>query len=175
MILVTVGTQGGFDRLVQTVDRWAQTEPGRTCFAQIGPGEYQPQHMEFARELDPVRFEDLLQQAQIVIAHAGMGTILKALEFGKPVLVMPRRASLGEQRNEHQLATAEKLGARGLVEVAMDETELAEKLQDFEGLAARERIAPTASPELIGALRSFFWKHLGPPPQAGDGERASGC
>ncbi len=163
MILVTVGTQGPFDRLVRTVDGWAGQHTDWECFAQIGPGDYAPEHMPYARTLDPNRFEELLQRARIVIAHAGMGTILKALELGKPVLVMPRRASLGEQRNEHQLATAEKLGGRGLVQVAMDETELQARLERIEDWVASERIAPTASPQLLHALRAFFEQHLGAP------------
>lgn len=163
MILVTVGTQGPFDRLVRTVDAWAQQHPEWSCFAQIGAGEYEPTAMEFARTLDPNRFEELLQEARMVIAHAGMGTILKALELGKPVLVMPRRASLGEQRNEHQLATAEKLGGRGLVQVAMDEAELSERLAQIDTWVASEPIAESASPELLGALRAFFRQHLGEP------------
>ena len=48
MILVTVGTQGPFDRLVKTVDQWAQQHPEWPCFAQIGPSEYDPQGMPFA-------------------------------------------------------------------------------------------------------------------------------
>lgn len=42
MIFVAVGTQLPFDRLIRTVDRWAQSsgEPG---VAQIADGTYQPQ------------------------------------------------------------------------------------------------------------------------------------
>ncbi len=167
MILVTVGTQGPFDRLVRTVDAWAQENPGHEIFAQIGPSEYQPQAMEFSEGLDPVRFEALLRDADIIIAHAGMGTILKALELGKPVLIMPRRASLGEQRNEHQLATADRFRKMGVVQVAQDESELTQKLgQLFESgaeLSAGTKISPSASPELIQCLRHFLGDQLGPP------------
>ncbi|MCA9000833.1 MAG: glucuronosyltransferase, partial [Planctomycetes bacterium] len=129
MILVTVGTQGPFDRLVRAVDEWAAGRKGLEIFAQIGTGAYQPQHIEFAESMDPVRFANLLERADVVIAHAGMGTILKALELGKPVLIMPRRASLGEQRNEHQLATADRFRKLGVVRVAADESELREQLE----------------------------------------------
>jgi hypothetical protein len=43
----------------------------------------------------------------------------------------------------------------GRVHVAFDEHELAGKLDGIEQLAASERIAPHASPQLIGAIRQF--------------------
>ncbi len=59
-----------------------------------------------------------MQAATAIVAHAGMGTILTALEMGKPLLVMPRRAALGEHRNDHQLATASRFAELGRVKVA---------------------------------------------------------
>ena len=85
-----------------------------------------------------------------------MGTILSALQWEKPILVMPRRASLGEQRNEHQLATARRLSELGKVNVAMDEIELRSKLDRLGDLRAREKIGAFASADLITALRDFI-------------------
>ncbi len=64
----------------------------------------------------------------MVIAHAGMGSIISALEIGKPIVVMPRRGSLRETRNDHQVATAERFGSRGRVIVADDHKDFAAKL-----------------------------------------------
>ncbi|HPF13097.1 MAG: hypothetical protein H6830_00960 [Planctomycetes bacterium] len=163
MILVTVGTQGPFDRLVRAVDAWAAAHPEQRLVAQIGATDFQPAAMESAANLDPIRFERLLREADCIVAHAGMGTILKALELGKPVLIMPRRAALGEQRNEHQLATAERFARLGVVQVAADEHELPAKLDVLVQQGNVERISNSASPELIGRLRGFLGEHLGPP------------
>ena len=163
MILVTVGTQGAFDRLVKTVDAWAGDNPGQEIFAQIGPSEYRPEHLQFAESMDPAKFEQLLNKADVVISHAGMGTILKALELGKPVLIMPRRASLGEQRNEHQLATAERFKEMGVVRVAADENELRQELDQLASLGAAQRIGSSASPQLLDRLGSFLREQLGDP------------
>lgn len=92
----------------------------------------------------------------MIVAHAGMGTILSALRYGKPILVMPRRASLGEQRNEHQLATASHLARLGKVTVAMDEQELRARLDRFEELAVLDRTGPFASRSLTDAIRAFI-------------------
>jgi exopolysaccharide biosynthesis glucuronosyltransferase PssE len=155
MIFVTVGTQVPFDRLVRAVDQWAG-EQGRTdVFAQIGETELVPEHIEAAASLGPDEFARRFEAADVVVAHAGMGTILGALESGKPLLVMPRRASLGEHRNEHQLATARRFAEKGLVHVAMDESELQEHLRRIDQLESLGRIGGRASEELIAALREF--------------------
>jgi UDP-N-acetylglucosamine transferase subunit ALG13 len=156
MIFVTVGTQLSFDRLVRTVDEWAGRTHRRDVFAQVGPSKLSPRHLEWARFVAPADFRRRIQQAELVISHAGMGCILTALELARPILVMPRRAALGEQRNDHQLATAERLGGLGRVAVAMDEAELARWLEQPRGITAGAGIAPHASPELIGSLRAFL-------------------
>jgi hypothetical protein len=69
---------------------------------------------------------------------------------------MPRRASLGEQRNEHQLATARRLLEKGKVSVAFDERELVARLGHAEELRAREPIGPYADARLIAGLRAFI-------------------
>jgi hypothetical protein len=40
MIFVTVGTQGQFDRLIRTVDEWADARGRTDLFAQTGPAVY---------------------------------------------------------------------------------------------------------------------------------------
>jgi UDP-N-acetylglucosamine transferase subunit ALG13 len=86
-----------------------------------------------------------------------MGTILSAMEAGKPLLVMPRRAALGEHRNDHQMATAMRLEDRLGLAVAWDEEELPLKLDTMlERGASAPRISPYADARLIGFVRSFI-------------------
>jgi UDP-N-acetylglucosamine transferase subunit ALG13 len=166
MILVTVGTQMPFDRLVRTIDEWAGTNRDVEAFAQIGQSSYQPKRLQWVHDLDPPAFEQHIESATAVVAHAGMGTILKALELGKPIIVMPRRADLGEHRNDHQLATARRLQALGRIAVAFDEADLRRQLDSLNRLRASERITRHASPSLINALAAFVH---------GDGNAAGGA
>jgi UDP-N-acetylglucosamine transferase subunit ALG13 len=156
LIFVTVGANTPFDRLVRCVDEWAAANDRSDVFAQIGQTEYRPAHLRFSQLLSPEEFRDTLSRASVVVGHAGMGTILSALEFGVPVLVMPRRAALREQRNDHQLATARRLAERGLVQVAMDESELRRRLDECSQLGSPERISPVAPAPLIECLRRFI-------------------
>jgi UDP-N-acetylglucosamine transferase subunit ALG13 len=156
VIFVTVGTQLPFDRLVEAVDAWAGAAGARDVFAQIGPGTYRPRHIAFEPFISPEECRERMLGADAIVAHAGMGTIISALELGKPLLVMPRQAALGEHRNDHQIATAERFGALGRVAVASDAAALAAKLDELGALNAHERISPYASDRLISALSSFI-------------------
>lgn len=165
MILVTVGTELPFDRLIQTVDAWAR-ETGRTdVLAQIGAGGWKPTFIQSREFIEPPEFRTALAAADLVIAHAGMGTILSTLRAGVPLLVMPRRASLGEHRSEHQLATAHRLSALKGIAVAADELELRSRLDRLHELKVLERIGPYAGATLQSTVRDFILQGSLPAPE----------
>jgi UDP-N-acetylglucosamine transferase subunit ALG13 len=156
LIFVTVGAQMPFDRLMRSVDTWAATRARTDIFAQIGDTNWRPGHMEWTALLRPCDFRQRLYEADAVVTHAGMGTILTALEFGKPVLVMPRRGDLLETRNDHQLGTASAFAEAGLVSVAWNERQLPEVLEHLEGVAAPRRAGSHASLRLLSVVRQFI-------------------
>lgn len=156
MIFVTVGHQMPFDRMVRALDEWAGEHNRNDIFAQIGDAQYTPRHIEWVRTLTPAEFKQRVQAADAIVAHAGMGSILTALQFGVPILVMPRTAALMETRNDHQIATAKRFKEMGRVHVAMDEHELPAMLDQVSNLTTGEAISSQASPELISALAAFI-------------------
>jgi UDP-N-acetylglucosamine transferase subunit ALG13 len=158
MIFVTVGTDKPFDRMMKIIDEWAG-ETGRTdVFAQIGEGGWQPRHVPFVEFLEPADFKLRFAESTLIVGHAGMGTILSALLHGKPILVMPKLASLGEHRNEHQTATAKRMMALGNVNVAFDGAELRAKLDQIDHLRGRDPIASHASGGLVDGIREFIFQ-----------------
>ncbi len=156
MIFVTVGSDVPFDRLVKIVDAWAERSGRSDVFAQIGNTTWKPSSIRFTQFLEPGEYAKCMQQARCVVAHAGMGTILTALEAGIPILVLPRRGHLGETRNDHQYATARHLSASGKITVAMDDAELATMLDNIDSILVRDRIGPHASSSLTDAIREFI-------------------
>ncbi|TRD11673.1 glucuronosyltransferase [Erythrobacter insulae] len=154
MILVTVGMQLGFDRLIRAMDALAPTL-GMRVVAQIGAGTYKPENMEAHNRIAAADFEELVRQSQLIISHAGIGAVLTAQRFGKPVVLVPRRADLGEHRNDHQIATVSKLANRAGVLVAMDETQLASRIDD--GLAMKSfPVTPSESARQLHAAVTKF-------------------
>lgn len=154
MIFVTVGTQAPFDRLVRTVDQWAADHHEEPVFAQIGETALRPSHIQHQSTLSPDEFNDRLTNADAVVAHAGIGTITRALEVGKPVLVMPRRAELREHRNDHQIDTVRHLGERAPIHIAYDEGELLRKLNGIKDHRPDRKNGDSAA-ALIRRLRTF--------------------
>jgi exopolysaccharide biosynthesis glucuronosyltransferase PssE len=156
VIFVAVGTQLPFDRLVRTVDEWAGRTGRADVVAQVGPAEYTPHHIRYASFMPPVEFSQHMAEADLIISHAGMGTILSALGLGKPILVLPRQAKLNEHRNDHQLATARRFKELGRIMVAMDEKELMTQLQTLDSIGPSARIGPYATDELLSRVRQFI-------------------
>jgi UDP-N-acetylglucosamine transferase subunit ALG13 len=156
-IFVTVGTQLPFDRLIVAVDQWAGGHPAAHLVAQTGRSDYRPRHIEWAESIDAGEFRARLLAARAVVSHAGMGSIISALELGRPIVVMPRLARFGEHRNDHQSATARHLQGQRGVRVVWDERELTEAL---DALATIEAITPPianfADSRLLAAIRAFI-------------------
>jgi UDP-N-acetylglucosamine transferase subunit ALG13 len=154
MIFATVGTQLPFDRLVRALDAWARDNADVEIFAQIGSATFEPDHLSWANEVDPREFKTRITACNTVVAHAGMGTIITAIELGKRVIVMPRRADLGEHRNDHQLATVSRLTHLRDLEIVHDANELARALSRQPArLAADTTLEP--SPQLIRSVQRF--------------------
>lgn len=157
LIFLTVGTQLPFDRLVAEVDEWAGDNSQAQIFGQIGQALYKPNHFEHVDFLSPRKTDEYVQKADLIISHAGMGTVLSALKYQKALLIMPRRADLGEHRNNHQLATANWLNQKLGIDVAYE-------VDAIRGLlgASREPISDLigddAQPELIDHLKRFIFK-----------------
>lgn len=153
-IFVTVGTELPFDRLIGAVDGWAGDRGRDDVFAQIGETATAPEHLASAPALEATTFRRLFDDADLIVAHAGMGTILGALERARPLVVVPRRAELGEHRNDHQLATTEQLERLGLINVVNDEHDLIAYLDDPDSVPRHGPIGASADPSLIEAVRS---------------------
>jgi UDP-N-acetylglucosamine transferase subunit ALG13 len=170
LIFVTVGTQLPFDRLVSAIDEWARRSGRGDVFAQTGPTRLKPGFIRHEPFLDACKFQECIERADAVIAHAGMGSIITALELGKPILVMPRRADLGEHRNDHQMATARRFHQQGRIAVAFDQAELLAALDHLDELPRPQRIDSGASPMLIERIRSFVNGH-----EADDSTRRTKC
>lgn len=159
MIFATVGTQLPFDRLLHALDSWAALNRQVRVVAQTGRTVASFAHLQARPNLDQRSFAETFAAARVIVAHAGMGTILTALELGKPLILMPRRADLGEHRNDHQLDTAAEMAALSNVTVVEDRSALHEALDAALSTAPVQATpAPAvAPPPLIEAVRAFIW------------------
>lgn len=156
MILLSVGTQIPFDRLVIAVDKWACKRGRDDVRAQIGSSKYKPVALQPFGLIDPEAFLQLQREASVIVSHAGMGSIITALEMGKPIIIMARDHNMGEHRNAHQFATAARFMNTPGVYVAKDENELITYLDRMGTLVASPLAASTAPASFVNELRAYL-------------------
>ena len=162
MIFLTIGSHEPFDRLVRALDAWAGAS-GREArvFGQItARARYIPEHFDHVATLTPAEYAAHCADARLIVSHAGMGTILTALQAGTPALLFPRRASLGETRNDHQIATAKKFYGRQGLTFVMDQAELPHALDAAlaSGGSGAKPLSSVAEVRLTDAIRNFIFK-----------------
>ena len=134
MIVVTVGTQLPFPRLIGMIED--VVTDGEEVFVQTADPDYSgplPSSPFLSRD----EFAGYCRRARIIVGHTGTGTIFAAREFRKPLIVVPRRHHLGEHRSDHQYATARELGRIGQAAIAEDAQSLAEYLRSPPAALAR--------------------------------------
>lgn len=159
-IFLTIGTQEPFDRLIKFVDEIAENfkENSISIQAQISYSDYMAKNIDTFDFITPNQFELKFNQADLIISHAGMGTIISASTMNKSIIVMPRLAKLGEHRNDHQLATAKAFKDLGYVHVAYSIEEL-NQLMDL-AIAGKlphlHKIGEYASSKLLSAIENFI-------------------
>lgn len=154
MIFCTIGTQAPFDRFIKIIDEIAPLL-NEEIVAQTLNGKYKPQNIKTVGLIPPSEFENFFSKARLIVAHAGVGTILSALTKNKPIIIFPRLASLKEHRNEHQMATAQQMEKLGFVHVAYNEETLKRLLLE-PSLPVLKELGNTASPELIDEMHRII-------------------
>lgn len=162
MIFATVGTQLPFDRLLVGLNTWAMRNPDLPVFAQTGSSTGDFCHIKTVAHLSQSDFRARFEAARLIVAHAGMGSVLLAAELGKPILLMPRRAKFLEHRNDHQQDTANEMARLSNVMVVQDGEALHEALDQavargFETPRQPAVSQPNELDPLIDAVRDFVW------------------
>lgn len=108
MIFVTLGTQDKpFLRLIQAVEK--QLQEGNIqeeVIVQAGSTKYESKIMQIIPYMEQSVFDQYMKEANIVITHGGVGTIIQGLQMKKKMIVAPRLAKYGEHVNDHQLQIA---------------------------------------------------------------------
>lgn len=153
MIFATVGTQLAFPRLIAALDALA---PGldEEIRAQIGEDDGRYPNLTASRTLTPSDYENAVSQARLLVAHAGIGTILTARRLQKPLIIMPRKYALGEHRNDHQIATANHVKSLKGIHVAENETQISKLINQNLEYAGEDR--GETYDQLVDTLKLFI-------------------
>ena len=117
MILVTLGTQDkSFERLLKAIDR--EIEKGNIkdkVVVQAGYTKYESSNMEIFDLIPNDEFDKLVKEADLIITHGGVGSILSAIKNNKKVIAAPRLKKYKEHTNDHQKEIIEEFVNDGYI------------------------------------------------------------
>lgn len=152
MILVILGTHPQpMDRLLreldELIDRGEIREPVVVQGAALG---YSPRRLQIVPVMPHQQLVKAIDDASVVIAHAGPGTLAAIRLRGKVPVVVPRARRHGEHVDDHQ-----ERYARGLAElegyvVVIELSELARAIQ-----RARNMVFTHVRPDLTRAIQAL--------------------
>lgn len=152
MVYVTVGTMFlDFPRLIQRVDEIAESTGERTI-VQIGMGGTIPRHCEHFTFKPREEVLALQQEARVIVCHAGIGSVIDALQSKRPLVVVPRLMKFNEHTTEHQVDLARAVERRGWGKMILDVADLEHALANPP--RAYESYRP-ARDKLVASVRAF--------------------
>ncbi|MEY2441108.1 MAG: hypothetical protein QOJ46_534, partial [bacterium] len=92
--------------------------------------------------LPDATLRDAMADADLVIAHAGIGSTIAALEAGRPPLLAPRDPAHGEHVDDHQQQIAENLRELNIATILDPEDITTEAILDMASVNATRNEAP---------------------------------
>ncbi|WP_210438713.1 glycosyltransferase [Nocardioides xinjiangensis] len=144
-MVVSLGTQEGYG-FRRLVERLVPLVPaGTEVLWQTGATDVSGLGIDARPSVPSAEMAAAIAEADVVVAHAGTGIALMALENGTFPVLVPRRARHGEHVDDHQLTIALELSLRDLC-VSRDADSL--KLSDLEHAAAR-RVVKSATASVL--------------------------
>lgn len=131
MILVTLGTQDkDFSRILDLIQH--QIDIGNIkdrVVVQVGNTKYQSREMEMFDLISMEELENLTKEADLIITHGGVGSIISGLKNNKKIIACPRLKKYKEHTNNHQLQIINKFEKEGYILSLMEDDKLEDVLK----------------------------------------------
>ena len=145
MILVTLGTQDkSFERLLKAVDKAIDEGYIKDkVVVQAGLTPYKSKNMEIFDFIPRDKFEKLIKECDILITHAGVGSILTGLENNKKVIAAARLSEYKEHVNDHQIQILEKFDRLGYILPLKDFDKLGELVKNINKFKPNKYVSNT--------------------------------
>lgn len=148
MIFATVGSHPTFefDRFLRALE----SVPDDDMVVQFGPGTPPANARLAVPWMSFAEIVESMEKASRVVSHAGVGTILCAVQAGHVPVVVPRLQRFSETVDDHQLGLGRALAETGRVVLVEEVSELPQRLAET---PRRGEGSPLGGSELVGAVR----------------------
>lgn len=144
MILVCVGaSEYPFNRLIRMLDQLCEKGVlnGKEIIAQVGNATYSPKHYTFFPLIAREEFQKYLAQADLIITHAGTGSVIPPLKLDKKVIIVPRKSKYKEHIDDHQQELVDVFVTKGFAMTADTEEELQSCIENLDNFIPRKFVS----------------------------------
>lgn len=128
MIFVSLGTQD--KPFVRLLDYLEHSNIKDKIIVQAGFTDYESKKLEIHKYLDKDDFDKYIDEADLVICHGGVGTIVSCLNKNKKVLAVPRLSKYKEHQNDHQLQIVNAYYQKGYLVMMNDGDDFDDKVRE---------------------------------------------
>ena len=155
MIFVILGTQDKpFTRLLEIMEN---SKTDEEIVVQAGFTRFESDRMKIFDYVNSDDFDRYIRDADIIIAHGGVGTIMNALNNKKKVIACARLSKYGEHQNDHQLQLLKPLREAGYILELEDGDDIDELLREAQTFEPKEYVSNNA--KFIGLIMDFINKN----------------
>ena len=156
MILVLLGTQNNsFHRLLEEIQK--NIDNGNIqeeVVVQKGYTKFESKDMTLYNELPIEKFNELIQKADLVITHGGVGSIISSVTRGKKVIAVPRLKKYNEHVNDHQLDIIQTFDEMGYIIGIQEVQQLGEAIKKVKEFKPKKYVKNTGN--IIKIIEDFI-------------------
>ena len=147
MILVMLGTQkNDFSRLLKEIENCIDEGIIKEqVLVQAGATKYKTNKMQVFDYMAREELDGKKQEANIIITHGGVGSIVGALKMNKKVIAVPRLKKYGEHVNDHQKQIVENFHKQEYIKGVMEISNLKQEIKNIDKFKPRKFVSNTQS------------------------------
>ena len=141
MTLVTLGTQHQeFTRLLDYIEK---SDLKGEIIVQAGYTKYESKRMKIFDFISYDEMEKYIDKSDLVITHAGTGSIVMPLKKDKKVIACARLSKFGEHVDDHQVELVDVFYSEGYILKIDEDTSLNEVLKNIKDFKPKKFVSNT--------------------------------
>ena len=131
-IFITIGTAFSFDRLIKEIDNIKRED--WDIIAQTGKSNYKFKNIKKHKSFFNIEnMENIIKEADVVVSHAGIGSIVDLIKYKKKCVLVPRLKEFKEVVDDHQLEICKELEKEGTT-ICYDVKDIKNKIEEAKEL-----------------------------------------
>lgn len=156
MIFVILGTQDkAFDRMLKEIEELKKDNIiNSKVIVQAGSTAFKSNEMEILDYIPMANFNKYIEEADLIITHGGVGSILDSIKRNKKVIAIPRLLKYHEHANNHQIEIVEKFDELGYIKDCGNLKRLGNKIMEIDDFVPKK--FESNNKKFIEKLESFI-------------------